>query len=567
MQKNGISNFSVVRNIALRCRFLLILWSIVVFGKTNPLQAQLDAFPGAEGYGRYATGGRGGDVYHVTSLVDGGPGSLRTGITGATGPRTIVFDVSGNIELNSKLEVEKPNITIAGQTAPGDGITLAGDAFYIDASDVIVRYIRVRYGDQTNEDRDAVSVVGGSNVILDHLTASWSIDETLSCQSGDVDSLTVQWCMVTESLRYSHHEKGAHGYGGIIGSLRQSFHHNLYAHHSSRSPKVTGRRHCEVDFRNNVIYNWGYNSCYDGTASYLNWAINYYKAGPATGSGVRNRIFQLSDADIDPENESWEDSQNYETSLYAEGNFMEGYPDVTADNWSGGIDFNNGATEANNRVTEPFDFPAITEQTAEEAYPLVVAGAGASMVRDVIDARIANEVLTGTATYNGSVSGDPGIIDSQEDVGGWPVIEMAARDPGFDTDQDGMSDAWETDNGLNPNDPEDRNDDRNTDGYTNLEEYLHAVISLNPVSVKNNLKEAITLHCYPNPTFAGFSVDLSRIGNSTIKVFNLLGQSVYQAESTESVHIVNDHLLPSGVYLIRAITKNGDAYIQKLIIE
>ena len=284
-------------------------------------------------------------------------------------------------------------------------------------------------------------------------------------------------------------------------------------------------------------------------------------------SDVRKRIFQLSDKDIDPENESWEDSQNYETSLYAEGNFMEGYPDVTADNWSGGIDFNNGATEANNRVTEPFDFPAITEQTAEEAYPLVVAGAGASMVRDVIDARIANEVLTGTATYNGSVSGDPGIIDSQEDVGGWPVIEMAARDPNFDTDQDGMSDAWETDHGLNPNDPEDRNDDRNTDGYTNLEEYLHAVISLNPVSVKNNLKEAITLHCYPNPTFAGFSVDLSRIGNSTIEVFNLLGQSVYQAESTESVHIVNDHLLPSGVYLIRAITKNGDAYIQKLIIE
>ena len=416
-----IINRSNLRNLVL----------ITIVGQFNILPAQQDAFPGAEGFGRYSTGGRGGDVYHVTNLNDGGPGSLRLGVTSATGPRTIVFDVSGNILMNSRLVIDKSNITVAGQTAPGEGITLAGDALYINAGNTIVRYIRVRYGDQTNEDRDAVSINGGSNIIVDHVTASWSIDETFSCQSAEVDSLTVQWCMVTESLRNSHHEKGAHGYGGIIGSLRQSFHHNLYAHHSSRNPKVTGRRHCEVDFRNNVIYNWGFNSCYDGTSSYMNWADNYYKAGPATGSSVKHRIFKLSDQDIEPGgSNSPEDSQNYETSLYAEGNYVVGYPAVTVDNWNGGIEFDDGATEEKNRATEPFDFPALTLQTAEEAYPLVVAGAGASMVRDVIDARIASEVHTGTATYKGSVSGDPGIIDSQDDVGGWPVLEVIMSSTG-----------------------------------------------------------------------------------------------------------------------------------------
>ena len=170
--------------------------------------------------------------------------------------------------------------------------------------------------------------------------------------------------MITESLHHSHHEKGARGFGGIIGGLRQSVHHNLYAHHSSRNPKVSGRRHCEVDFRNNVIYNWGSNSCYDGTSSYMNWANNYYKAGPGTKNDVRDRIFRLSDEDIDKKNESWRDSEKYETSLYAERNNVDGFPAVTADNWNGGIDFNYGASEAKNRAHAPFDFPGITEQTA-----------------------------------------------------------------------------------------------------------------------------------------------------------------------------------------------------------
>lgn len=530
------------------------------------LQAQQDAFPGAEGYGRYATGGRGGDVYHVTNLSDFGAGSLRYGIQSANGPRTIVFDVAGNIFLTGRLRIEKPNITIAGQTAPGDGITLAGNSLYIYDSDIIVRYIRVRYGDQTSNDGDAVSIISGKHIILDHVTASWSIDETLSCQSEDVDSLTVQWCMVTESLRYSHHEKGAHGYGGIIGSERQSFHHNLYAHHSSRNPKITGRRHCEVDFRNNVIYNWGFNSCYDGTSSYINWATNYYKAGPATDNDVKKRIFRLSDADIEPGgSNNPEDSQNYETSLYAEGNYVHGYPDVTADNWAGGIDFTDGATEEKNRARTPFAFPALTEQSAEEAYPLVLAGAGASMVRDIIDKRIANEVLTGTTTYNGSVSGDPGIIDSQGDVGGWPTLN--AGTPPSDTDQDGMSDAWETENGLNPNDPEDRNGDLNSDGYTNLEAYLHYLVTRYPVSVEEREKKQMQLSCYPNPAGAYFTIDLSSIGASCLEIYSSLGQCVYTRNTSESLYRIDDHKLSSGIYFVKVRDSRNVIYTQKLMIE
>lgn len=564
-----MKNRSGFFNLNLMCRFLVFLGLIGLIGPAINLNAQQIAFPGAEGYGRFATGGRGGDVYHVTNLNDGGPGSLRVGVQYAPGPRTIVFDVSGTIMMNSRLKIEKPNITIAGQTAPGDGITLGNNSLNIYADNIIVRYIRVRYGDQTTEDGDAISIVSGKNIILDHVTASWSIDETLSCQSNEADSITVQWCMVTESLRYSHHEKGPHGYGGIIGSKHQTFHHNLYAHHSSRSPKVTGRRHCEVDFRNNVIYNWGYNNCYDGTKSYLNWANNYYKSGPGTSSGVRDRIFQLSDAPVDPENEGWELSNTFTTSLYAEGNFILGFPDLTENNWSGGVDFDNGASEAENRVMSPaFSAPAIYETTAEEAYPLVVAGAGASMLRDAIDKRIANEVLTGTTTFIGSVSGTQGIIDSQDDVGGWPVLKQEIRDAGFDTDRDGMPDDWEIEKGLNPNNTEDRNEDTDANGFTNLEEYLNMLIHVNPVFVEENIIGKLNaLRCYPNPANSGLSIDVSDIGNSKIEIYNQLGQKVYSNNKTKSVCEINPGDLVCGMYVVKVSGENMDVYSQRIIIE
>ena len=450
---------------------LIIIGSIFLLFTKSIISAQnMIAFPGAEGFGCFATGGRGGDVYHVTNLNDSGPGSLREGIESAKMPRTIVFDVSGTIFLYKRLKVVKPCITIAGQTAPGDGITLAQNSFHIAADNIIVRYIRCRLGDLSGETQDAVSIVRGSNIILDHVTASWSIDETLSCQSNDVDSLTVQWCMITESLMNSKHKKGAHGYGGIIGSISQTFHHNLYAHHSSRNPKISGRRHCRVDFRNNVIYNWGFNSCYDGTASYTNWANNYYKAGPATDSRVRRRIFELSDMDIDSGDQNRpEDSQKYETSMYAEGNFVYGYPEVTTNNWAEGIDCIDGASEAKNRALKPFGFPAINEQTPQEAFLLVTAGAGASMVRDTVDKRIVFEVINGKVTY-----GKNGLINSQSDVGGFP--ELHSLPAPVDSDSDGMPDFWETSHGLNKNDSEDRNSDMNKDGYTALEEYINSLI-------------------------------------------------------------------------------------------
>jgi len=432
--------------------------------------AQQLAFPGAEGYGRFAIGGRGGDVYHVVNLNDEGAGSLRYGLETANGPRTIVFSISGNIMLSKKLMISTSNLTIAGQTAPGDGITLAGNSLYIQANDIIIRYIRVRFGDTSGQQADAISITRGKNIILDHVSASWSVDETLSCQSNHVDLLTVQWCMISESLQNSLHEKGAHGYGGIIGATRQSFHHNLYAHHSSRSPKVTGRRHCEVDFRNNVIYNWGFNNCYDGTASYMNWVNNYYKSGPATQQKVKHRIFQLSDAEIaDVKNNSAEDSQTYETSLYAEGNFVEDSPEVTNNNWSGGIDFINGASEIKNRAKSPaFLAPNITQQTAVHAYPLVVAGAGASLVRDGIDQRISKEVLNGTYTF-----GKKGLIDSPKDVKDLPALTTFPAPP--DTDNDGMPDSWEKKYGLDPNKPGDHNNYATT-GYTMLEVYLNELL-------------------------------------------------------------------------------------------
>ena len=460
MKKNNLSIFVLVSLFACVSSVL-------------PQTKKMFAFPGAEGFGRFAKGGRGGDVYHVTNVNDDGKGSLRYGIKKTKGPRTIVFDVSGNIRLNSPLTIKTGNITIAGQTAPGEGITISGYPFNTEADDLIIRYIRCRLGDKSEYKNDAIHVGSGSNIIFDHVTASWSIDETFSFQSKNIDSLTVQWCMITESLRESYHRKGPHGYGGIIGGLRQTVHHNLYAHHSSRSPKVTGRRHCEVDFRNNVIYNWGYNNCYDGTSSFMNWVNNYYKSGPGTKDKVRRRIFSLSDEDIKAEGgNSYEDSYKYETSLYAEGNYIEGYPEVTADNWNGGIDFTGGATEEKNRALEPFDYPPIIEQTALEAFPIVISQAGASLVRDKIDSRIVSEVITGTTTY-----GNAGLIDSEEDVGGLP--ELKSLPAPKDSDQDGMPDKWEIENDFNPDDPKDRNFDMDHDGYTNLEEYLNSLV-INP---------------------------------------------------------------------------------------
>lgn len=426
------------------------------------------AFPGAEGFGAHAQGGRGGDVYHVTNVDDRGPGSLRDGIESMDGPRTIVFEVSGTILLQSRLRITQPYLTIAGQTAPGDGITLAHYPLDVAADHVVIRYIRSRVGDSVVQRTDAIHIEAGSNIIIDHVSASWAIDEVMSSQSGDVDLLTIQWSMITEALNDSHHEKGAHAYGGILGALRQSVHHNLYAHLKSRTPKVTWRRHCKVDFRNNVIYNWMVNNSYDGASSYMNWVNNYLKAGPATNDDVRHQIFELFDQYDGPMNEL--EDQDHETSLFAEGNFVVGSPAISADNWSGGIRFKAGASEKNHRAHEPHDFPALTsETTAEMAYLQVLEDAGASLVRDAVDTRIVAEVRSGTATYGN------GVIDSQSEVGGYPVLRSSPAPR--DSDRDGMPDEWETAHGLDPQMDSDRNlTDLSGTFYTNLEVYLNGLV-------------------------------------------------------------------------------------------
>lgn len=428
--------------------------------ETLQMDRQL-AFPTAEGFGQYAKGGRGGDVYHVINLNDSGPGSLRYGIESANGPRTIVFRVAGTIPLDSGLDVDKSHLTIAGQTAPGGGITLRNYTLNVEADHVIIRYIRVRLGDRGSFSaggRDAIDTGVGSHINLDHCSASWSFDETLS--STRTDSLTIQWCIIAESLHNSLHPKGPHGYGGILSANSASYHHNLYAHHMRRTPNVSFRNYIRADYRNNVIYNWGDLSSYRGTSAHANWVNNYYKPGPATLPEVRRQIFQFELAspgkvpDIEPK-------------FYIEGNYMHGYPEISADNWNGGMDYRHGLTEERVRARKPFDYPKLrTEQTPQEAYIKVLESAGASIARDPVDARIVGDVLTGSYTY-----GRYGFIDTQDEVGGWPQIHPMGSPA--DSDWDGMPDWWEGENGLDAGEPADGNSDQDGDGYTNLEEFLN----------------------------------------------------------------------------------------------
>ena len=440
--------------------------------------AQQLAFPGAEGYGKHTRGGRGGEVYEVTNLDDSGKGSLRAAIE-AAGPRTVVFKVSGTITLESALRISNPYITIAGQTAPGDGICIRKHPLSIDASEVIVRHIRVRLGDESGVDADAISSRYNKNIIVDHDSASWSVDETVSIYH--CENVTVQWSLISESMYKSNHVKGAHGFGGIWGSNHSSYHHNLLAHHVSRNPRfASGSGY--TDFRNNVIYNWGYNSTYGGEKqqqgnpkfnfSAINMVANYYKPGPATIPGeVTHRIASPSTRDKANDFGSW----------YVADNVVHGSTAVTENNWAGGVQPQHGSTYmAVLKLDEPFESMPINQQTAEAAYQSVLDRAGATLPkRDRIDIRIIEETRGGYATYEGKTyeqdkdvldpSEKSGIIDSQADVGGWPELKSTIAPT--DTDHDGMPDNWEMKNGLDPNDPADRNTVA-PDGYTMLEKYL-----------------------------------------------------------------------------------------------
>ncbi|MFB6343709.1 polysaccharide lyase family 1 protein [Saccharicrinis sp. FJH62] len=443
-------------------------------------RSMLLAFPTAEGYGKYTIGGRGGEVIEVTNLNDKGPGSLRAAVE-ASVPRTVIFRVSGNIELESPVTIRNPYITIAGQTAPGDGICLKNHPLNIGADQVIVRYIRVRPGDVSGKDYDAVGGRYVKHIILDHISASWSVDESMSVYH--CDSITIQWCLIAESLYGSNHIKGHHGFGGIWGGNHSTYHHNLLADHSSRNPRMASGSGF-TDYRNNVIYNWGYNSCYGGEAqqkgqdlekfnfSTFNIVANYYKPGPATQPGeVSYRIANPGARNETDDFGKW----------YISDNMVEGNVRVSANNWDGGVQTKIFLNKI--KLEKPWPSMPILQQTADEAYHSVLDNAGAILPkRDAVDSRIINDARNGTATYEGNTYKqdqkvvDPskicGIIDSQDDVGGW--TELKSLPAPIDSDHDGMPDEWETKHGLNPNNADDRNKVA-ADGYTMLEHYLNSI--------------------------------------------------------------------------------------------
>jgi hypothetical protein len=486
-----MEGYSLIRKVLLIATgtYRWLLMACVAFTGLLPLASQQLAFPGADGFGRFTTGGRGGVVIEVTNLNDKGPGSFREAVN-TSGPRTIVFRVSGTIWLESDLRIKNDDLTIAGQTAPGDGITLANYNFYIDADNVIVRYIRSRLGDVSAQQADAFSCHNTENVIIDHCSFSWGVDEVASSYSNK--NFTMQYCIISESLYFSVHDKQEHGYGGIWGGSRASFHHNLIAHNSSRNPRFNGARYNRspweeiVDYRYNVIYNWGFNSAYggepselDGIKAKINVVKNYYKAGPATRTGeVSYRI-------VSPDQMG---SYGF-SDWYVDSNVTTANPAIFEDNWEYGVQGVSAADKLAMRSDTPFEYMSEVHQTAEEAYADVLANAGCILPRpDTVDLRIKHEVMNGIATFGGAAWGaGKGIIDSQEDVGSWPDL-FQGRAP-IDSDHDGMPDDWEDANGLNKNDPEDRNGDLNGNGYTNLEDYLNSIttypVFVNPPTLFN----------------------------------------------------------------------------------
>lgn len=419
------------------------------------------AFPGAEGAGRFAVGGRAGRVLRVTTLADSGPGSLREALD-QRGARTIVFDIGGTIRLASPLTIRRGQVTIAGQTAPGGGITLADQPLVIAADDVVLRYVRSRLGDRgavEGAEGDAVSISRGSRIILDHVSASWSIDETLSIGSRydpperGVYDVTVQWSLIAESLNASDHAKGEHGYGSLVRGghgARITFHHNLWASHRARMPRPGNYNPPSVDpvgplfeFRSNVFYNWGgghagYDADTESVSTYV-FVGNAYVPGP--NSEGRH---------------AFEDSNPLARAFFGD-NAMDGV--VPADPWS--LVRNDGGPGERLAVRPDWADPATASPA--ETWSHVLAGVGASRVRDAVDLR----VLTGVADRSGR------IIDSQDQVGGWP--ELAPGTPWIDGDGDGMPDDWERAQGLNSADPADGPADRDGDGFTNLEDWLNGL--------------------------------------------------------------------------------------------
>lgn len=438
------------------------------------------AFPGAEGFGKYTTGGRGGKVLIVSNLDDSGEGSFRAAAE-AGGKRTILFAVSGTIHLQSKLTI-KGDATIAGQTAPGDGICLADQPVSLGGDNIIVRYLRFRMGDKYQGQQGKVNGSGSddafgasrrSHIVIDHCSMSWSTDEVCSVYGGD--STTLQWNIIAEPLNYSYHfETGDtdyehHGYGGIWGGKHLSAHHNLFAHCVSRNPRFNGARLGAseelVDYRNNVIYNWGGNNVYGGEGGQYNVVGNYYKYGPATSPKVRARVVNPTKNDKQPFGK-----------FYVAGNYVDGAPDVTNDNLLGVAVEGSAEDKRNALTTQPFAVAALPVQTAQQAYEQVLKWSGASYRRDTLDARIMDDLRQRKGriidVQGGYAHGTP----YEQTTSAWPTLKATSAPA--DTDRDGMPDAWERSKGLNPSDATDANGYKLDKQYTNIEVYINSLLEV-----------------------------------------------------------------------------------------
>ena len=433
------------------------------------------AFPGAEGFGRDVSGGRGGKVLFVTKLTDDGTeGTLRYAIN-QQGKRYILFKVSGNIDLKSNLTISNGDLTIAGQTAPGDGICIKNFSVIVNADNVMIRFLRFRMGDEGAAEGDAMEGRYRKNVIIDHCSMSWSTDEAASFYGNE--NFTLQWCIISESLRNSVHDKGVHGYGGIWGGKNASFHHNLLAHHDSRNPRFDhpgvynttqlATMRGVVDFRNNVIYNWGNDASYGGEAGNFNIVNNFYKPGPASIN--KRRI-------LNAYKQATTSSPIYGFGkFYITGNYVEGQPDITADNWIG-VEAKNGtpADKQSMKLANTLPFGIYTtDHTAQKAFEKVLNFAGASLKRDAHDLRIVTETKDGLVSTTGSRGSANGLIDSQKDAGGWPVLRTLVYPQ--NTSGDGIPDDWKKTNGLDVSKQVANGRDLYK-GYDNIEVYINSLV-------------------------------------------------------------------------------------------
>ena len=564
---------------------ILILVTIICSVCFAAVSAQIPAFPGAEGDGMYTTGGRGGSVLYVTKLTDDGTaGTLRWAVN-QSGARIIMFKVAGTISLKSELRIKNGNLTIAGQSAPGDGICLKDFTVVIQANNVIIRFLRFRLGDEAAlanptidwSGADAIWGRNQSDIILDHCSMSWCIDECASFY--DNKNFTMQWCLLAESLRNSVHGKGTHGYGGIWGGSPATFHHNVLAFHDSRNPRFCGSRYSakplneKVNFTNNVLYNWGSNSGYAGEGGFYNMINNYYKAGLATKtSNVGYRIFSPNP----------DDGKNSQPAgvwghFYLNGNKMVNnrisIPDVTGNNWLG---FHPTTTWSDTiKSTVPFTLPSYLRiQTADSAYLSVTGFAGASLKRDSVDRRIIKNILNGTISVTAGSNGSTGgFIDSQADVGGWPVYTYNESDVPLDTDNDGMPDQWETLKGLLPNDPLDGKIASLNGNYTNVEVYLNELASpvtdvqYLPTGISNIDKQEVSLSLFPNPLINNKLTFKSEENIKRIQVYTTHGVMVFDQNFGENNIIIPLNGLKSGTYIVKTTLQRGIVVDKVLIIQ